>query len=1162
MAGLEDVGRESSGSMKDAPRPATGPGFVHLRVRSAYSLLDGAMTVKKLAGFAAKAGSAAIGISDPNLFGALEFSEAMAEKGIQPIMGLCLPVSFLAQKPGSTPGPDGNIALIAQNSAGWANLMALSSQSFLDAPAGSLPHVPLSALLAHSEGVICLSGGREGIVSRALLANLGAEAGFLVEQLASAFKDRFYIELQRHAMADEAITEPQLIDLAYRLSLPLVASNDVRFDSPKRHGAQDVLMCIGQATRVADEKRERVSPHHCFKSEADMMELFADLPEALANSVDIARRCAVRPLMRAPILPRFTSTEGRDEPEELATQARAGLEARLAKRSPVMAREIYDQRLEHEINVINRMGFAGYFLIVADFIKWSKENNIPVGPGRGSGAGSLVAYSLTITDLDPLAFGLLFERFLNPERVSMPDFDIDFCQEKRDLVIDYVQKKYGADRVAQIITFGTLQARAALRDVGRVLDMSYGQVDRLAKLVPNNPAAPVSLAQAIKDEPRLQEERARDGDVRTLLDTAIELEGLYRNASTHAAGVVIGDRPLQELVPLYKDPRSSLPATQFNMKWVEPAGLVKFDFLGLKTLTVIQRALDFLKLRGVEIDLDTLPFDDPKTYELLASGKTMGVFQLESQGMRDTLRKMRADTLDDIIALISLYRPGPMKNIETYCDVKFGRKQADYLHTSLEAILKETQGVIIYQEQVMQIAQILSGYSLGEADLLRRAMGKKKPEEMAMQKDRFVSGATQRGVEAELADRIFELVSEFAGYGFNKSHAAAYAVIAYQTAWLKANYPVEFMAASMSLDVDDTDKLAAFVQEAKSMKIKILSPDLNFSDADFSVQDDAIRYALGGIKSVGIAAMGQVVAARKAGGRFKSLHDVSERIDPRLLGRRTLETLAKAGAFDSIEPNRALVFAASDQLVAHATAAAADRQSAQTSLFGDSAPPPRAPLPSVKLWTSQERLDHEFQALGLFLSGHPLEDLTEALRRRQTVFFSEIHSKMQGSDAIFRMAGVVRGRKERPARDGGKFAWVTLSDPTGEFEVMIMPEVLDDARALLDPGTSISFRAKARLRDGDLKLSAEHIELLDQADLSGCKGVKVFLERGAAFGEIAKVTEALRGATSSNFGELRIVVELPDGCEVELQAAGRFPIDVAARRALKSAAGVEAVAEF
>ncbi|MFN9937224.1 MAG: DNA polymerase III subunit alpha, partial [Hyphomonadaceae bacterium] len=1165
--GLGDVGLAgSSGALAkgasasgagQVERPAlAGPGFVHLRVRSAYSLLDGAMTVKKLAGFAAKANCVAVGISDPNLFGALEFSEALAEKGIQPIMGLTLPVSFLSQKPGAAAGPDGSLALIAQNEVGWANLMALSSLSFLEVPAGSLPHVDLQKVLDHSDGVICLTGGREGLLSRALLANLKSEADMLLRQLAKAFPNRLYIELQRHGMADEAQIEPLLIELAYQNNLPLVATNDVRFDSPERHRAQDILMCIGQATRVADDKRERVSANHCFRSEADMLTLFADLPEALANSVDIARRCAIRPLIRAPILPRFTTAEGRDEPEELASQARQGLEARLLKRPPVVAREIYDQRLEHEINVINRMGFAGYFLIVADFIKWSKENNIPVGPGRGSGAGSLVAYSLTITDLDPLAFGLLFERFLNPERVSMPDFDIDFCQEKRDKVIDYVQKKYGADRVAQIITFGTLQARAALRDVGRVLDMSYGQVDRLAKMVPNNPAAPVTLAQAIKDEPRLQEERSRDADVRTLLDAAIELEGLYRNASTHAAGVVIGDRPLHELVPLYKDPRSSLPATQFNMKWVEPAGLVKFDFLGLKTLTVIQRALDFLKARDIVVDLDTLPFDDPKTYELLASGKTMGVFQLESQGMRDTLRKMRADTLDDIIALISLYRPGPMKNIETYCDVKFGRKDADYLHESLVSVLKETQGVIIYQEQVMQIAQILSGYSLGEADLLRRAMGKKKPEEMAKQKDRFVSGATERGVDAELADRIFELVSEFAGYGFNKSHAAAYAVIAYQTAYLKANHPVEFMAASMSLDIDDTDKLGAFMQEAKSMKIKVLSPDLNYSEADFSVQDNAIRYALGGIKSVGVAAMAQVVEIRQAGGKFKSLHDLAERVDPRVLGRRTWETLSKAGAFDSIEPNRALVFASSDQLVAHANAAASDRQSAQTSLFGDSAPPPRAPLPSVKPWSAQERLDNEFAALGLFLSGHPLDDLIEALRRRQTVFFSEIHSKMQGSDAIFRMAGVVRARKERPARDGGKFAWVTLSDPTGEFEVMIMPETLNEARDYLDPGTSVSFRAKARLRDGDLKLSAEKIELLDQTDMSGCAGIKVFLARGAPIEELARVTETLRGATSSSFGELRVVVELADGREVEIQAPGRFPIDVAARRALKSASGV------
>ncbi|MEN9855348.1 MAG: hypothetical protein RLZZ157_474 [Pseudomonadota bacterium] len=1136
--------------------------FVHLRVRSAYSLLDGAMTVKKIAALASASGAVALGISDPNLFGALEFSEALADKGIQPIMGLALPVSFLAPRPGDVSGPDGHLALIAQNEAGWKNLMALSSMSFLDVPAGALPHVALEQVLAHHEGLICLTGGREGPLSRALSRHLPREGELLLDRLASTFDQRLYIELQRHGLADEAQIEGDLIQMAYQKGLPLVATNDVRFDAPERHRAQDVLMCIGQATRVSDEKRERVSANHHLRSNADMAAAFADVPEALANSVDIARRCAVRPLTRAPILPRFTSAAGRDEPEELAVQARLGLEARLKKRPPVTDRATYDARLEHEINVINKMGFSGYFLIVADFIKWAKDNDIPVGPGRGSGAGSLVAYALTITDLDPLAFGLLFERFLNPERVSMPDFDIDFCQEKRDQVIVYVQQKYGADRVAQIITFGTLQARAALRDVGRVLDMSYGQVDRLAKMVPNNPAAPVSLAQAVRDEPRLQEERARDQDVRTLLDTAQELEGLYRNASTHAAGVVIGDRPLQELVPLYKDPRSALPATQYNMKWVEPAGLVKFDFLGLKTLTVIARALKFLQQRGIEVDLDTLPFDDAKTYELLASGRTLGVFQLESQGMRDTLRKMRADTLDDIIALISLYRPGPMKNIETYCDVKFGRKPADYLHPSLEPILRETQGVIIYQEQVMQIAQVLSGYSLGEADLLRRAMGKKKPEEMAQQKDRFVSGAVANGVDGALAERIFDLVSEFAGYGFNKSHAAAYAVIAYQTAWLKANHPVELMAASMSLDIDDTDKLGGFIQEAKSMKLKILPPDLNHSGADFTVEGEAVRYALGGIKSVGIGAMAALVATRETLGKFTSLYQLAETVDPRALNRRTFETLAKAGAFDSIEPNRARVFAACDQLVAHAAAAAEDRASAQSSLFGDNVPPPRIPLAEVKPWSAQERLDHEFAALGLFLSGHPLDDLTEVLRKRQTVFFSEIASKVTGNEAIFRMAGIVRAKKERPARDGGKFAWITLSDPTGEYEVMIMPEELDLARDMLEPGKSITFRARARIRDGDLKLSAEKIDPLDSIDMSDCQGVRLFVGHSGAIGDVAKIAEGLRGTTSTSFGELRIVLTLPDGREVEIKAAGQYPVDIAARRAFKSASGVERVAEF
>jgi DNA polymerase-3 subunit alpha len=1138
------------------------PGFVHLRVRSAYALLDGAMTVKKIAAMAEKMAAPALGISDPNLFGALEFSESLAEKGVQPIVGLALPVAVSSPKPGEAPGPDGTIALIAQNETGWANLMALSSAAFLDAPSGGLPHVDLARLLAHNEGLICLTGGREGQVSRAMAAGKGEEAGALLARLAAAFDRRLYVELQRHGLPEEAAAEPGLIELADRMGLPLVATNDARFEAPARHGAHDVLLCIAQGVRVGDANRERVTAEHWLKPADAMAELFADLPDALANTVDIARRCAFRARTRAPILPRFPTNEGRDEAAELEAQAREGLARRLARRPPVAPLADYEARLELELSVINRMGFAGYFLIVSDFIKWAKHNDVPVGPGRGSGAGSLVAYALTITDLDPLAFGLLFERFLNPERVSMPDFDIDFCQDKRDQVITYVQRKYGADRVAQIITFGTLQARAAVRDVGRVLDMPLGQVDRLAKMIPNNPANPVTLAQAIKAEPRLQEEQARDADVKALLSAAQDLEGLYRNASTHAAGVVIGDRPLHELVPLYKDPRSDLPATQFNMKWVEPAGLVKFDFLGLKTLTVIARALAFLKKDGITVDLDTLPFDDAKTYELLASGATMGVFQLESQGMRDTLRKMRADTLEDIIALISLYRPGPMANIPTYCEVKFGRKAPDYLHPSLEATLKETQGVIIYQEQVMQIAQILSGYSLGEADLLRRAMGKKKPEEMAKQKDRFVAGATERGVDGELADRIFELVAEFAGYGFNKSHAAAYAVIAYQTAWLKANHPVAFMAASMSLDIDDTDKLGAFLQECKRMGIPVLPPCVNASGADFSVQGDAIRYALGGIKTVGVGAMQTLVEAREAGGPFKNPHDFAERVDAKALNKRAIETLAKAGAFDALEPNRARVFAAAEQLMAHANAAAEDRASAQTSLFGDAAPPPRAPLPQVAAWSGQDRLDHEFAAMGLFLSGHPLDDLAEALRRRNTVFFAEVPEKMVGAEAIFRMAGVVRARKERPANSGGKFAWVTLSDPTGEYEVMVMPEELAASRERLDPGKSISFRAKARVRDGDLKLSADRVEPLDGADMSGCAGIRVYLAKGAGAGDVARVADTLRGVTANAFGALHLVLNLTDGREVEIQAPGRFPVDVAARRALKAASGVEVVAEF
>ncbi len=776
-----------------------------------------------------------------------------------------------------------------------------------------------------------------------------------------------------------------------------------------------------------------------------MSALFEDLPEAIASTSEIARRCAFRVKKRNPILPQFDTKAGRDEPAELKAQARSrpqGAPQSAGRRRARGHGSEYRERLAYELKVITQMKFPGYFLIVADFIKWAKQHGIPVGPGRGSGAGSVVAWALTITDLDPLRFGLLFERFLNPERVSMPDFDIDFCQERRGEVIDYVKNKYGADRVAQIITFGTLQARAVLRDVGRVMQLPFGQVDRLAKLVPANPANPVTLEQALEIEPRFKEAREREPEVGELLDVSLQLEGLYRNASTHAAGIVIGERPLVELVALYQDPRSDIPATQFNMKWVEAAGLVKFDFLGLKTLTVIDRALKFLRKRGVDLDLAKLPLDDPKTYELMQSGLTFGVFQLEGQGMRDTLRKVKPTSLEDIIALISLYRPGPMKNIDLFATVKSGQERLkaarasnasvddiadieqnithpDYLHPTLEPILSETYGVIVYQEQVMQIAQVLSGYSLGEADLLRRAMGKKQPAEMAKQKTRFIEGAKERGVSENKAAHIFDLVEEFAGYGFNKSHAAAYAVVAFQTGYLKAHYPVEFIAASMSLDLSNSDKLASFHQDARRMSVPVLPPDLNASEGDFSVEKTgedalAIRYALGAVRNVGLAAMDTIVAERTRGGKFKSLHDFAERLDAKTVNRRQLENLAKAGAFDTMEPDRARAHAACEILAAYAQRVAEERASAQASLFGAEEPSARPAFPKPPAWSGQDRLDAERESVGFYLSGHPLSNFyADAGERYRS--FAEILEEGETEPRVYAMAGVVRRVQYRPA---------------------------------------------------------------------------------------------------------------------------------------------------
>jgi len=1141
--------------------------FVHLRVHTAYSLSAGAIRIKELAGLCKAERMPAVAITDTgNLFGALEFATTCSAAGIQPIIGCDIAIERGNPEGGSRLGralsePD-RVVLLVQDEAGYRNLLRLVSQSYLASESPSEPSIGRADLAGASEGLLCLAGGSRGPVGRLLAEGQPEAAEALLSELAAAFPSRLYVELTRHGTADEARSEPGLIDLAYRHGLPLVATNDVHFPDRDFYEAHDALLCIAQGTVVADADRKRLTRSHYFRPAAEMREVFADLPEACDNTLVIARRCAFIPQPRQPILPAFTSAEGIDEETALRQAAHAGLEARLTVLGlqPEEVIRPYRDRLEFELGTIIGMGFAGYFLIVADFIQWAKREGIPVGPGRGSGAGSVVAWALTITDLDPLRFGLLFERFLNPERVSMPDFDIDFCQDRRDEVIRYVQQKYGRDRVAQIITFGKLQARAVLRDVGRVLAMPYGQVDRLCKLVPNNPAHPVTLEQALAAEPALQQQRDTDESVARLITIALKLEGLYRHASTHAAGVVIGDRPLTELVPLYRDPRSDIPVTQFNMKWVELAGLVKFDFLGLKTLTVLARTIELLAARGVELDLSALPLDDPAAYELLARGDTVGVFQVEGAGVRDMLRKLRPDRFEDIIAANALYRPGPMENIPRYIAVKHGEEQPDYLHPALEGILKETYGVMTYQEQVMQIAQVLAGYSLGSADLLRRAMGKKIPAEMEAQRQLFFEGAAARGVERARAELIFDQMAKFAGYGFNKPHAAAYALVTYQTAYLKANYPVEFLAALMTLDLGNTDKLNVFRQELQRLGIRLLPPDVNRSEVTFAVELDpkagkpAIRYALAAVKGVGAQAMAELVAERSARGRFKDLADFSRRVDAKSFNRRQFENLVKAGAFDSLNPNRAQTFAAAEQLLRQASLAAEERESRQESLFAGIDPSfaPRPSLPLVADWPPVERLQHEFAAIGFYLSSHPLDPYGKSLERAGIIRWADLPAGLAANPTNrFRLAGIVIGRKERTSGRGNRFAFVQMSDPSGTYEVTLFSEILREARALLDSGQPLVVTVDVRSEEENLRLTAQKIEPLDTVVALAAAGLRVFVGEARALSSLKSVITREAGGR----GRVTVVLDLP-AREVEIAIPGGFKVGPATRAAVKSLPGV------
>ena len=1173
LARLREAGAPSKagsdGSSDGVERiEARWPGFVHLRVHSAYSLLEGALPIKTLIKKAVGDRQPALAITDTNnLFGALEFSIKAMEEGIQPIIGCQLDIDMQDGDEGDRRSHRDHlqkmpaILLYAVSAAGYSRLVDLVSRAYLGGDGGDRPHIMATWLEEGTDGLIALSGSSRGPVDPLFASGHAAKAEARLRRLSALFPGRFYIELQRPGGYDRSV-EGQLIEKAYENDLPLVATNEAFFPAPSDYDAHDALMAVAANAIVSDDSRPRLTPDHCLKTRDEMMKLFADLPEALENTVEIAKRSSAIVEKRAPILPRFTGGPASDgeeavaaEAAELRRQSVEGLERRLVRigLAPGFSEADYRDRLEVELGIIERMKFPGYFLIVADFIKWAKDHGIPVGPGRGSGAGSLVAYALTITDVDPMRFSLLFERFLNPERVSMPDFDIDFCQDRRDEVIRYVVGKYGREQVAQIITFGSLQARAALRDVGRVLEMPYGQVDRICKLVPNNPANPTPLVKAIEEEPRLREEAEKEPVVARLLDIAQKIEGLYRHASTHAAGIVIGDRPLWQLVPMYRDPRSDMPVTQFNMKWVEQAGLVKFDFLGLKTLTVIKTAVDFIAKRGISVDIEALPLDDADTYAMLSRGETVGIFQVESAGMRKALLGMKPDRIEDIIALVALYRPGPMENIPVYNARKHGDEEIASIHPKIDHLLSETQGVIVYQEQVMQIAQVLSGYSLGEADLLRRAMGKKIKEEMDKQRERFVTGAVANGVSKPQADMIFDLLAKFANYGFNKSHAAAYGIVSYQTAWLKAHYPVEFLAASMTLDMSNTDKLNDFRQDARRLGIEVVPPSVQTSFRYFETGENRIYYALAAIKGVGDAAVEHIVSVR-GDTPFASLEDFCLRIDPRQVNRRVLESLITAGALDCFGFDRANLLAGLDRILGFAQRAQENRVSGQSDMFGAAgggAVAETIVLPACEPWLAAEKLHREYQSLGFYLSAHPLDSYQQLLDKMRVQSWAEFSVSVKAGATAGRLAGTVTGRQERKTRTGNKMGIVTFSDSSGQYEAVLFSEALAQYRDLLEPGKSVVITVGADERPEGISLRIQTAEGLEERAAKGQSALRVYMRDTKPLNSVAAHLKT-KGDGQVSF----IVIKDSGKREIEVMLPERYRISPQIASALKAAPGV------
>ncbi|MBX2831000.1 MAG: DNA polymerase III subunit alpha [Rhodospirillales bacterium] len=1158
-------------------------GFVHLRVHTNYSLAEGAITTKELAKLCAADGQPAVAMTDSdNMFGALDFAGALSGDGIQPILGIQMGIERFGDKPvigkiAREPMPD-QLVLIAQNKEGYFNLLKIVSRAHMTSEAGSEPKALYEHIRTYAEHVICLTGGPTGPLARLISEEQLDKAEGCLSQLKDIFGDRLYIELQRHGEELEDQVEPGLIKLAYDHNVPLVATNNCYFPSVDMYEAHDVFICIGQGAVVGQDERWKLTPDHRFKTASEMRELFADIPEACDNTLAIAKRCSWHVEKIDPILPPFDCGEGRTEVDELRHMSEEGLKYRLEKY--VYTKDMTDadkeevskpywERLDYELGIINQMGFPGYFLIVADFIQWAKDHGIPVGPGRGSGAGSLVAYALLITDLDPLRFSLLFERFLNPERVSMPDFDVDFCQDRRGEVIEYVQKKYGHDRVAQIITFGKLQAKAAVRDVGRVLSIPYGYVDKICKMIPGDPAKPIPLKEAIDMEPDLRRIAREDPDIDRLLSIAMQIEGLYRNSSTHAAGVVIGDRDLDELVPIYRDPRSDMPVTQFNMKYVENAGLVKFDFLGLKTLTVIIEAVRLMSQRKdvpQDFDIGAIELDDRPSFKLLSAAETVGVFQLESQGMQDVLRGLKPDTLEDIIAVVALYRPGPMDNIPHYIARKHGLEEPDYMHPMLQPILEETYGIMIYQEQVMQLAQIMAGYSLGGADLLRRAMGKKIAEEMEKQRGLFVDGSAKNGVDRGQASDIFDQVAKFASYGFNKSHAAAYALVAYQTAFLKANYPVEFMAALMTLDMHNTEKLAVFKQEVERLEIEILPPCVNNSQVTFSVENHdgvgKIRYALAAIRNVGDAAMESLVAEREANGPFKDITDFASRVDSRAVNKRLLENLVRAGALDCLTTNRKVMFENVDKVIAVAQREMQARNDDQISMFGESSGfgKDKIRLPEDRDWVPMEKLTEEFSAIGFYLSAHPLDTFGKSIQRIGIAPIKELPARMRAqSKGAIRLAGtLINAREMISKKNGSKFAFVMFSDPTGSFEVAFWAEAWAAYKEIINAGRPVLLIVAAEMREGQLRIQGQRVEDLEQAVTGAAEGIRIRLNKPDPVPEIRQLLE---GAGKGR-GLVALSSVCDDGRMAEIELEDNYKVGPSLIGAIGAIPGVEFAEEI